>query len=202
MIKKFLLLTVMALGLASCSKGEDTPTSKENDDKLLGTWVGTVDVIAEKPEFQAKVTKLFRETYSSLLGNPYTIKVTFSNVNNQKKLKITDKNETYLLQDIITYAIKGNKITDEDTKQDLATYSFENNNKLLAENTDFFFLLVDNTVKNNEYKKQFEELNKEYPNLSSLTLEKQVEYANKVTTLQLKYNVTLRYKYKYNLIRQ
>ena len=73
---------------------------------------------------------------------------------------------------------------------------------MLAENTDFFFLLVDNTVENNEYKKEFEELNKEYPDLSSLTLEKQVEYANKVTTLQLKYNVTLRYKYKYNLIRQ
>ena len=80
----------------------------------------------------------------------------------------------------------------------------ENNNNLLAENTDFFFLLVDSDAigNNSEYEKELEKLNKEYPNLPSLSLEKQAEYAEKNIILQLKYDVSLRYKYKYNLTRQ
>ena len=75
---------------------------------------------------------------------------------------------------------------------------------MLAENTDFFYLLVDSDAigNNGEYKKELEKLNKEYPNLPSLSLEKQAEYAEKNIILQLKYDVSLRYKYKYNLTRQ
>lgn len=212
MIKKILLLTIAAVSFVACSKSDkDTPVDNGNgsNDKLLGTWVGTVQVIAEKPEKKAKVDEIFKQLYAAILGSPetnyevYSVKVVFSNVDGKKKLKITDKNGALTFQDI-TYAVNGNKITDEDKKQNLATYSFENNNKLLAENTDFFYLLVDrDAIRNNsEYEKELEKLNKEYPNLPSLSIEKQVEYGEKITALQLKYNVSLRYKYKYNLTRQ
>lgn len=211
MIKRILLLVIAAISLAACSKSDkETPNSeKGGNDKFLGTWVGTLKVIAEKPEKQAKVDEIFKQTYSTILGSPetnyevYSVKVVFSNIEGEKKLKITDKNGVYTFQDI-TYAVNENKITNEDKKQDLATYYFENNNKLLAENTDFFFLLVDSDVirNNSEYEKELEKLNKEYPNLPSLSLEKQAEYAEKNIILQLKYDVSLRYKYKYNLTRQ
>ena len=212
MIKKILLLTIAAVSFAACSKSDkDAPVDNGNggNDKLLGTWVGTVQVIAEKPEKKAKVDEIFKQLYGVILGSPetnyevYSVKVVFSNVDGKKKLKITDKNGTLTFQDI-TYSVNGNKIADEDKKQNLATYSFENNNKLLAEDTDFFYLLVDrDAIRNNgEYEKELDKLNKEYPNLSSLSIEKQVEYGEKLTALQLKYNVSLRYKYKYNLTRQ
>lgn len=212
MIKKILLLTIAAVSFAACSKSDkDAPVDNGNgsNDKLLGTWVGTVQVIAEKPEKKAKVDEIFKQLYGVILGSPetnyevYSVKVVFSNVDGKKKLKITDKNGTLTFQDI-TYSVNGNKIADEDKKQNLATYSFENNNKLLAEDTDFFYLLVDrDAIRNNgEYEKELDKLNKEYPNLSSLSIEKQVEYGEKITALQLKYNVSLRYKYKYNLTRQ
>ena len=188
MIKKFFLLVIAAISLAACSKSDkETPNSeKGGNDKFLGTWVGTIKVIAEKPEKQAKVDEIFKQMYGIILGSPetnyevYSVKVVFSNIEGEKKLKITDK------------------------KQDLATYYFENNNNLLAENTDFFFLLVDSDAigNNSEYEKELEKLNKEYPNLPSLSLEKQAEYAEKNIILQLKYDVSLRYKYKYNLTRQ
>lgn len=212
MIKRILLLVIAAISLAACSKS-DKDTSIDNgkggNDKLLGTWVGTVQVIAEKPEKKAKVDEIFKQMYGIILGSPetnyevYSVKVVFSNIEGEKKLKITDKNGVYTFQDI-TYAVNGNKITDEDKKQNLATYYFENNNNLLAENTDFFFLLVDSDAigNNSEYEKELEKLNKEYPNLPSLSLEKQAEYAEKNIILQLKYDVSLRYKYKYNLTRQ
>ena len=210
MMKRILLLVIAAISLAACSKSDkETPNSeKGGNDKLLGTWVGTVQVIAEKPEKKAKVDEIFKQMYGIILGSPetnyevYSVKVVFSNIEGEKKLKITDKNGVYTFQDI-TYDVNGNKITDEDKKQDLATFSF-NNNKLLAENTDFFYLLVDSdAIRNNsEYEKELEKLNKEYPNLPSLSLEKQAEYAEKNIILQLKYDVSLRYKYKYNLTRQ
>ena len=210
MIKRILLLVIAAISFAACSKSDkETPNSeKGGNDKLLGTWVGTVQVIAEKPEKKAKVDEIFKQMYGIILGSPetnyevYSVKVVFSNIEGEKKLKITDKNGVYTFQDI-TYDVNGNKITDEDKKQDLATFSF-NNNKLLAENTDFFYLLVDSdAIRNNsEYEKELEKLNKEYPNLPSLSLEKQAEYAEKNIILQLKYDVSLRYKYKYNLTRQ
>ena len=186
MIKRILLLVIAAISFAACSKSDkETPNSeKGGNDKLLGTWVGTVQVIAEKPEKKTKVDEIFK------------------NIDGKKNLKITDKNGVYTFQDI-TYDVNGNKITDEDKKQNLATFSFDNN-KLLAENTDFFYLLVDSDAigNNGEYKKELEKLNKEYPNLPSLSLEKQAEYAEKNIILQLKYDVSLRYKYKYNLTRQ
>ena len=210
MMKRILLLVIAAISFAACSKSDkETPNSeKGGNDKFLGTWVGTIKVIAEKPEKQAKVDEIFKQMYGIILGSPetnyevYSVKVVFSNVEGEKKLKITDKNGVYTFQDI-TYDVNGNKITDEDKKQNLATFSFDNN-KLLAENTDFFYLLVDSDAigNNSEYEKELEKLNKEYPNLPSLSLEKQAEYAEKNIILQLKYYVSLRYKYKYNLTRQ
>ena len=78
----------------------------------------------------------------------------------------------------------------------LATYSIENN-KLLAENTDFFYLVTDTNLDNLEnekaeaYLKEFSQLDTTAPG-----------YPEKLIELQLKYGLAYKYKYKYNLVRQ
>ena len=199
MVKKIFLLTFMAIGMTACSKSDDTPTNTNNGDnnKLLGTWVGTAEVIAEKPAQQSKVSELFKKSYGALLGSPesnyqtYTVKVVF----NEKRLNITNKEGQYSFQDI-AYSTLGNKIVDDEKKQPLATYSIENN-RLLAENTDFFYLVTDTNLDNLEnekaeaYLKEFSQLDTTAPG-----------YAEKLIELQLKYGLAYKYKYKYNLVRQ
>ena len=199
MVKKIFLLTFMAIRMTACSKSDDTPTNTNNGDnnKLLGTWVGTAEVIAEKPAQQSKVSELFKKSYGALLGSPesnyqtYTVKVVF----NEKRLNITNKEGQYSFQDI-AYSTLGNKIVNEENKLPLATYSIENN-RLLAENTDFFYLVTDTNLDNLEnekaeaYLKEFSQLDTTAPG-----------YAEKLIELQLKYGLAYKYKYKYNLVRQ
>ena len=199
MVKKIFLLTFMAIRMTACSKSDDTPTNTNNGDnnKLLGTWVGTAEVIAEKPAQQSKVSELFKKSYGALLGSPesnyqtYTVKVVF----NEKRLNITNKEGQYSFQDI-AYSTLGNKIVNEENKLPLATYSIENN-KLLAENTDFFYLVTDTNLDNLEnekaeaYLKEFSQLDTTAP-----------DYTEKLIELQLKYGLAYKYKYKYNLVRQ
>ena len=197
MVKKIFLLTFMAIGMTACSKSDNTPTNSGDNNKLLGTWVGTVEVIAEKPAQQSKVSELFKQSYGALLGSPesnyqtYTVRVVF----NEKRLNITNKEGQYSFQDI-AYSTLGNKIVDDEKKQPLATYSIENN-RLLAENTDFFYLVTDTNLDNLEnekaeaYLKDFSQLDTTAPG-----------YAEKLIELQLKYGLAYKYKYKYNLVRQ
>lgn len=195
MVKKIFLLTFMAIGMTACSKSDDTPTNSGDNNKLLGTWVGTVEVIAEKPAQQSKVSELFKQSYGALLGSPesnyqtYTVRVVF----NEKRLNITNKEGQYSFQDI-AYSTLGDKIVNEENKLPLATYSIENN-RLLAENTDFFYLITDTNLDNltnaEEYLKEFAQLDTTAP-----------DYANKLIELQLKYGLAYKYKYKYNLVRQ
>ncbi|WP_314299196.1 hypothetical protein [Capnocytophaga sputigena] len=195
MVKKIFLLTFMAIGMTACSKSDNTPTNN-GDNKLLGTWVGTAEVIAEKPAQQSKVSELFKQSYGALLGSPesnyqtYTVKVVF---NNEKRLKITDKTGQYSFQEI-KYSTLGDKIVNEENKLPLATYSIENN-RLLAENTDFFYLITDTNLDNltnaEEYLKEFAQLDTTAPG-----------YPEKLIELQLKYGLAYKYKYKYNLVRQ
>ena len=90
--------------------------------------------------------------------------------------------------------IEAKAIVNEENKLPLATYSIENN-RLLAENTDFFYLITDTNLDNltnaEEYLKEFAQLDTTAP-----------DYANKLIELQLKYGLAYKYKYKYNLIRQ
>ena len=195
MVKKIFLLTFMAIGMTACSKSDDTPTNSGDNNKLLGTWVGTVEVIAEKPAQQSKVSELFKQSYGALLGSPesnyqtYTVRVVF----NEKRLNITNKEGQYSFQDI-AYSTLGDKIVNEENKLPLATYSIENN-RLLAENTDFFYLVTDTNFDNltnaEEYLKEFAQLDTTAP-----------DYAEKLIELQLKYGLAYKYKYKYNLVRQ
>lgn len=96
----------------------------------------------------------------------------------------------------IKYSTLGNKIVNEENKLPLATYSIENN-RLLAENTDFFYLVTDTNLDNLEnekaeaYLKEFSQLDTTAPG-----------YAEKLIELQLKYGLAYKYKYKYNLVRQ
>lgn len=111
----------------------------------------------------------------------------------KKRLNITNKEGQYSFQDI-AYSTLGNKIVDDEKKQPLATYSIENN-RLLAENTDFFYLVTDTNLDNltnaEEYLKEFAQLDTTAPG-----------YAEKLIELQLKYGLAYKYKYKYNLVRQ
>lgn len=196
MVKKIFLLTFMAIGMTACSKSDNTPTNSGDNNKLLETWVGTAEVIAEKPAQQSKVSELFRKNYGALLGSPesnyqtYTVKVVFDN---EKRLKITDKTGQYSFQEI-KYSTLGDKIVNEENKLPLATYSIENN-RLLAENTDFFYLITDTNLDNltnaEEYLKEFAQLDTTASG-----------YAEKLIELQLKYGLAYKYKYKYNLVRQ
>lgn len=197
MVKKIFLFTFMAIGMTACSKSDDTPTNSGDNNELLGTWVGTAEVIAEKPAQQSKVSELFKQLYGALLGSPesnyqtYTVRVVF----NEKRLNITNKEGQYSFQDI-AYSTLGDKIVNEENKLPLATYSIENN-RLLAENTDFFYLVTDTNLDNLEnekaeaYLKEFSQLDTTAPG-----------YAEKLIELQLKYGLAYKYKYKYNLIRQ
>ena len=199
MVKKIFLLTFMAIGMTACSKSDDTPTNTNNGDnnKLLGTWVGTAEVIAEKPAQQSKVSELFKKSYGALLGSPesnyqtYTVKVVF----NEKRLNITNKEGQYSFQDI-AYSTLGNKIVNEENKLPLATYSIENN-RLLAETTGFFYLVTDTNLDNLENEKA-EAYLKEFSQLDTTAS----GYAEKLIELQLKYGLAYKYKYKYNLVRQ
>ena len=197
MVKKIFLFTFMAIGMTACSKSDDTPTNSGDNNELLGTWVGTAEVIAEKPAQQSKVSELFKQLYGALLGSPesnyqtYTVRVVF----NEKRLNITNKEGQYSFQDI-AYSTLGNKIVNEENKLPLATYSIENN-RLLAENTDFFYLVTDTNLDNLEnekaeaYLKEFSQLDTTAPG-----------YAEKLIELQLKYGLAYKYKYKYNLVHQ
>ena len=66
MMKRILLLIIAAISFAACSKSDkETPNSeKGGNDKFLGTWVGTIKVIAEKPEKQAKVDEIFKNKHT------------------------------------------------------------------------------------------------------------------------------------------
>ena len=197
MVKKIFLFTFMAIGMTACSKSDDTPTNSGDNNELLGTWVGTAEVIAEKPAQQSKVSELFKQLYGALLGSPesnyqtYTVRVVF----NEKRLNITNKEGQYSFQDI-AYSTLGDKIVNEENKLPLATYSIENN-RLLAENTDFFYLVTDTNLDNLEnekaeaYLKEFSQLDTTAPG-----------YAEKLIELQLKYGLAYKYKYKYNLVHQ
>lgn len=197
MVKKIFLLTFMAIGMTACSKSDDTPMNSGDNNKLLGTWVGTVEVIAEKPAQQSKVSELFKQSYGALLGSPesnyqtYTVRVVF----NEKRLNITNKEGQYSFQDI-AYSTLGDKIVNDEKKQPLATYSIENN-RLLAENTDFFYLITDTNLDNLENEKA-EAYLKEFSQLDTTAS----GYAEKLIELQLKYGLAYKYKYKYNLVRQ
>ena len=194
MIRKILLFTIAILGVVSCSKSDDNNSNggNSNNNLLIGTWVGNVEVIAEKPDQQAKVSELFKKTYGAIFGSPetnfsvYQVKIVFDAEN----LKITNIGGQVILNEA-SYITRGNQIINKNDNTPLAIYSIENN-RLIAENTSFFYPLVNNIGDLREkYLEEFQKLDQKDP-----------KYIEKTLEIQKKYNVTLYYKYKYNLTRQ
>ena len=152
MIKKILLLTIAAVSFAACSKSDkDTPVDNGNgsNDKLLGTWVGTYDIIAEKPEQQVRLVELLK-TQHNLMERTFNInsefkktRAVFSNNNNGNySFKYFD--ETGKIEyGGINYTIKENKMIDIETNVPVSTYSFEGNNKLTSEMLGYFLFTID-----------------------------------------------------------
>ena len=204
MIKKILLLTIAAVSFAACSKSDkDTPVDNGNgsNDKLLGTWVGTYDIIAEKPEQQVRLVELLK-TQHNLMERTFNInsefkktRVVFSNNNNGNySFKYFD--ETGKIEyGGINYTIKENKMIDIETNVPVSTYSFEGNNKLTSEMLGYFLFTIDAEKSADELSAAIKKLNLDASKPTDI--QKITELTSKIQQKN-----TLKYKLKWYLNRQ
>jgi hypothetical protein len=204
MIKKILLLTIAAVSFAACSKSDkDAPIDNGNggNDKLLGTWVGTYDIIAEKPEQQVRLVELLK-TQHNLMERTFNInsefkktRAVFSNNNNGNySFKYFD--ETGKIEyGGINYTIKENKMIDIETNNPASTYLFDGDNKLSAEMLGYFLFTIDAENSSKELSAEIKKLNLD------ITKPADVQKISELTTIfQQKH--TLKYKLKWHLVRQ
>jgi len=204
MIKKILLLTIAAVSFAACSKSDkDTPVDNGNggNDKLLGTWVGTYDIIAEKPEQQVRLVELLK-TQHNLMERTFNInsefkktRAVFSNNNNGNySFKYFD--ETGKIEyGGINYTIKQNKMIDIETNVPVSTYSFEGNNKLTSEMLGYFLFTIDAEKSADELSAEIKKLNLDASKPTDI--QKITELTSKIQQKN-----TLKYKLKWYLNRQ
>ena len=204
MIKKILLLTIAAVSFAACSKSDkDTPVDNGNgsNDKLLGTWVGTYDIIAEKPEQQVRLVELLK-TQHNLMERTFNInsefkktRAVFSNNNNGNySFKYFD--ETGKIEyGGINYTIKENKVIDIETNVPVSTYSFEGNNKLTSEMLGYFLFTIDAEKSADELSAEIKKLNLDASKPTDI--QKITELTSKIQQKN-----TLKYKLKWYLNRQ
>lgn len=203
MIKKFFLLVIAAISLAACSKSDkETPNSeKGGNDKFLGTWVGTYDIIAENPEQQVRLVELLKAQHN-LMERTFNInsefkktRAVFSNNNNGNySFKYFD--ETGKIQyGGINYTIKENKMIDIETNNPASTYLFDGDNKLSAEMLDYFLFTIDAENSSKELSAEIKKLNLD------ITKPTDIQKISELTTIfQQKH--TLKYKLKWHLVRQ
>ncbi|WP_424655062.1 hypothetical protein [Capnocytophaga leadbetteri] len=204
MIKKILLLTIAAISFAACSKSDkDAPIDNGNggNDKLLGTWVGTYDIIAEKPEQQVRLVELLK-TQHNLMERTFNInsefkktRAVFSNNNNGNySFKYFD--ETGKIEyGGINYTIKENKMIDIETNVPVSTYSFEGNNKLTSEMLGYFLFTIDAEKSADELSAEIKKLNLDASKPTDI--QKITELTSKIQQKN-----TLKYKLKWYLNRQ
>jgi hypothetical protein len=204
MIKKILLLTIAAVSFAACSKSDkDAPIDNGNggNDKLLGTWVGTYDIIAEKPEQQVRLVELLK-TQHNLMERTFNInsefkktRAVFSNNNNGNySFKYFD--ETGKIEyGGINYTIKENKMIDIETNVPVSTYSFEGNNKLTSEMLGYFLFTIDAEKSADELSAEIKKLNLDASKPTDI--QKITELTSKIQQKN-----TLKYKLKWYLNRQ
>lgn len=204
MIKKILLLTIAAVSFAACSKSDkDTPVDNGNgsNDKLLGTWVGTYDIIAEKPEQQVRLVELLKAQHN-LMERTFNInsefkktRAVFSNNNNGNySFKYFD--ETGKIEyGGINYTIKENKMIDIETNVPVSTYSFEGNNKLTSEMLGYFLFTIDAEKSADELSAEIKKLNLDASKPTDI--QKITELTSKIQQKN-----TLKYKLKWYLNRQ
>ena len=204
MIKKILLLTIAAVSFAACSKSDkDAPVDNGNggNNKLLGTWVGTYDIIAEKPEQQVRLVELLK-TQHNLMERTFNInsefkktRAVFSNNNNGNySFKYFD--ETGKIEyGGINYTIKENKMIDIETNVPVSTYSFEGNNKLTSEMLGYFLFTIDAEKSADELSAEIKKLNLDASKPTDI--QKITELTSKIQQKN-----TLKYKLKWYLNRQ
>lgn len=204
MIKKILLLTIAAVSFAACSKSDkDAPIDNGNgsNDKLLGTWVGTYDIIAEKPEQQVRLVELLK-TQHNLMERTFNInsefkktRAVFSNNNNGNySFKYFD--ETGKIEyGGINYTIKENRMIDIETNVPVSTYSFEGNNKLTSEMLGYFLFTIDAEKSADELSAEIKKLNLDASKPTDI--QKITELTSKIQQKN-----TLKYKLKWYLNRQ
>ncbi|WP_454975733.1 hypothetical protein [Capnocytophaga bilenii] len=203
MIKRILLLVIAAISLAACSKSDkETPNSeKGGNDKFLGTWVGTYDIIAENPEQQVRLVELLKEQHN-IIVKTFNLESAF-----QKTRAVFSKNNngTYSFKYFdetgkvkyggINYTIKENKFIDTETNNPTNTYSFDGDNKLTTEMLGYFLFTIDAEKSNKELVAEIKKLNLD------VTKPADVEKIRELTTI-IQQKHTLRYKLKWHLLRQ
>lgn len=202
MIKKILLLTIAAVSFAACSKSDkDAPNNNGNNNQLLGTWVGTYDIIAEKPEQQVRLVELLKAQHN-LMERTFNInsefkktRAIFSNNNNGNySFKYFD--ETGKIEyGGINYTIKENKMIDIETNVPVSTYSFEGNNKLTSEMLGYFLFTIDAEKSTDELSAEIKKLNLDASKPTDI--QKITELTSKIQQKN-----TLKYKLKWYLNRQ
>lgn len=202
MIKKILLLTIAAVSFAACSKSDkDAPNNNGNNNQLLGTWVGTYDIIAEKPEQQVRLVELLKAQHN-LMERTFNInsefkktRAVFSNNNNGNySFKYFD--ETGKIEyGGINYTIKENKMIDIETNVPVSTYSFEGNNKLTSEMLGYFLFTIDAEKSADELSAEIKKLNLDASKPTDI--QKITELTSKIQQKN-----TLKYKLKWYLNRQ
>jgi len=134
MIKKILLFTVIALGVVACSKDDNntpTPDKESGDDtiqvptkdKLEGVWLGTYEIVAEKPEKQNRLIELLRERDEQLkiLGEKDFTKARAVFDHNHARFYYSDNS----VIDAFDYVIKHNQLIDKEKAETVVTFSLE-----------------------------------------------------------------------------
>lgn len=202
MIKKILLLTIAAVSFAACSKSDkDAPNNNGNNNQLLGTWVGTYDIIAEKPEQQVRLVELLKAQHN-LMERTFNINSEFKKTravfgnNNNGNYSFKYFDETGKIEyGGINYTIKENKMIDIETNVPVSTYSFEGNNKLTSEMLGYFLFTIDAEKSADELSAEIKKLNLDASKPTDI--QKITELTSKIQQKN-----TLKYKLKWYLNRQ
>ena len=155
MIKKILLLVVTALSVVACSKDDNKTLDNMGgndrynitnqvplESKLVGTWVGTYEIVAEKQENQARLIELLKENDEKLnfinYNNDYTkARVKFeclSEILHTYHVTFYHSNGSFINR--FDYKIEDNKIVDVEKNVPYASYTLEGD-KLTGEVIDY-----------------------------------------------------------------
>lgn len=201
MIKKILLFAVIALGVVACSKDDNnTPDNigggnifkeKEVKNKLLGEWIGTYDIIAERADKKEVIIETLKKIDSGQQTIMPNIRFDFT------KAKAVFSETSISFYNLITespinsfdeYSLKKDTIIDVSNKKPIITYSFQGD-KLIGE-----ILRYHNIIDEKGDKKDEEELSKAAETMSNKEFR---EFMNKMIEKR-----KLKFRFKFTLTRK
>lgn len=192
-MRKFSIIVLAILGLASCSKSEDKDEQNEvNFGKFVGSWTGTREAFNESgsqvvlSDCERELEVLFKDAgsgkmliYKDKCGNLGSL---FDEISDDDKISdddeisddygFSDDDKNNEVVEIMSFfiSVKGNTIIDTETNEPIFSYTFEGD-KILKVETLNYVQYIDKKSYLNDIKKS------ETP----LTLEQIKELSNKYT---------------------